>query len=116
MLAIYAHTLLWSLGIHLGTNYLMSALTGLLLFFVGITLQHARRNWFVGIRTPWTLSSDAVWDKTHRLGARLFKLVGLLAVLGLLPRFAIYLVLVPVVTASIVVVVCSYLCYQALET
>ena len=116
MLAVYAHTLLWSLGIQLGTNYLMSALTGLLLFFVGVTLQHAKRNWFVGIRTPWTLSSDAVWQKTHRLGARLFKLTGVLALLGLLlPAFAIYLVLVPVVTASIVIVVYSYFCYQATE-
>ena len=116
MLAVYAHTLLWSLGIQLGTNYLMSALTGLLLYFVGITLQHSERNSFVGIRTLWTLSSDAVWDKTHRLGVRLFKLVGLLAVLGmLLPGFAIHLVLVLVVTASIVTVVYSYCCYRVLE-
>ena len=116
MLAVYAHTLLWSLGIQVGTNQLVSALTGLLFFFVGVTLQHAKRNWFVGIRTPWTLSSDAVWQKTHYLGARIFKLTGVLALLGLLlPTLAIYLVLVPVVTASIIIVVYSYFCYQKIE-
>ena len=116
MLAVYAHTLLWSLGIQVGTNQLVSALTGLLFFFVGVTLQHAKRNWFVGIRTPWTLSSDAVWQKTHYLGARIFKLAGVLALLGLLlPTLAIYLVLVPVVTASIIIVVYSYFCYQKIE-
>jgi len=116
MLAVYAHTLLWSLGIQVGTNQLVSALTGLLFFFVGVTLQNAKRNWFVGIRTPWTLSSDAVWQKTHYLGARIFKLTGVLALLGLLlPTLAIYLVLVPVVTASIIIVVYSYFCYQKIE-
>ena len=36
-----------------------------------------RPNWFVGIRTPWTLSSELSWTKTHRLGGRLFVLVGI---------------------------------------
>ena len=44
---------------------------------IGNLLPRARPNWFVGIRTPWTLSSDRVWEKTHRFGGRLFVADGL---------------------------------------
>jgi uncharacterized membrane protein len=37
-----------------------------------------RRNSFLGIRTPWTLASDAVWDRTHRAAGRLWVVGGLL--------------------------------------
>lgn len=47
--------------------------TGVLLFFVilGNFLGTVRPNYFVGIRTPWTLESPATWRATHRLGGRL---------------------------------------------
>jgi uncharacterized membrane protein len=51
---------------------------GGLLIVIGNLLPRARPNWFVGIRTPWTLSSDRVWEKTHRLGGRLFAAAGVL--------------------------------------
>ncbi|MEM1515464.1 MAG: SdpI family protein [Candidatus Bathyarchaeia archaeon] len=43
---------------------------------IGILCEDSKRNWFIGIRTPWTLSSDRVWEKTHRLGGKLFKTAG----------------------------------------
>lgn len=46
--------------------------------FLGNVLGKVRRNFWMGIRTPWTLSSDAVWEGTHRLAARLLAAVGLL--------------------------------------
>jgi uncharacterized membrane protein len=57
---------------------------GLLFVAIGNLLPRARPNWFVGIRTPWTLSSDRVWEKTHRFGGRVFVLGGILIVLGAL--------------------------------
>lgn len=53
-------------------------LGGMLLFFalLGNVLGKVRRNFYVGIRTPWTLASDAVWEGTHRLGAWLFVIAG----------------------------------------
>src|SRR5450756_1845627 len=50
---------------------------GILLIVIGNLLPRARPNWFVGIRTPWTLSSDRVWEKTHRFGGRVFVAGGL---------------------------------------
>jgi len=43
---------------------------------MGILLKNVKRNWFLGFRTPWTLSSDAVWDKTHHVGGNIFILYG----------------------------------------
>jgi uncharacterized membrane protein len=55
---------------------------GLLFVFLGNYLTRVEPNWFVGIRTPWTLSSDTVWRKTHRTGGFLFVIAGLAVALG----------------------------------
>ncbi len=53
-------------------------IVGLFLAFMGNYLTTVQPNYFVGIRTPWTLESPAVWARTHRLGGILFCLAGLL--------------------------------------
>ncbi|MCR4368447.1 MAG: DUF1648 domain-containing protein, partial [archaeon] len=53
----------------------------ILLYAMGALMDNAKRNWFVGIRTPWTVSNDVVWDKTHKLGAPLFKISGAIILL-----------------------------------
>ena len=45
---------------------------GLLFIVIGNYLPKTRSNWLIGIRTPWTLSSEITWEKTHRMGGRLF--------------------------------------------
>lgn len=56
----------------------MPIAVGFLFVVIGNYLARVQPNWFVGIRTPWTLSSDTVWRKTHRLGAFVFVIAGLL--------------------------------------
>ncbi len=76
-------------------------------------MEKARQNWFIGVRTPWTLSSEVVWDKTNRLAGKLFKGAGVLAALGVIfPEYAILLILVPVILAAIYPVIYSYREYQ----
>jgi uncharacterized membrane protein len=55
-------------------------MAGFLILF-GNFIGRLRPSWFVGIRTPWTLSSDAVWRRTHRLAGRLMVPAGLIALL-----------------------------------
>ena len=50
---------------------------GLLFCVIGNLMPKFQRNWFVGVRTPWTLSSRASWHKTHRLAGRLFIVSGI---------------------------------------
>ena len=53
----------------------------LLFALVGNLLRKVRRNFYVGIRTPWTLANERVWDATHRFAAKTFVVAGLLGVL-----------------------------------
>jgi uncharacterized membrane protein len=84
---------------------------GVLLIVIGNLLPRCRPNWFVGIRTPWTLSSDRVWEKTHRFGGRLFVAAGfLIVVAALLWVQWVHLVLITVVLlATAAVLIYSYL-------
>lgn len=56
---------------------------GICLFFaaLGNVLGKVRRNFFIGVRTPWTLANERVWIDTHRLAARLFVAAGLIGFL-----------------------------------
>lgn len=89
---------------------------GALLLVIGSVLGKIRPNWFVGIRTPWTLASKRAWLKTHRLGGWLFMAWGLVEILAglLLPTGRG--VTVTVVGAGVVVailVVYSYLVWRS---
>lgn len=109
MVAVHVQILLWNVGIHISPNIVFPAGTGLLFFYMGILIENAERNWFVGIRTPWTLSSDRVWKKTNRLGGKLFKLAGIVAISGtFFPKYAILFIVVPVLLVAVFMVVYSY--------
>jgi uncharacterized membrane protein len=87
---------------------------GILFFFVGYMMRRAKRNFFIGIRTPWTLSSDRVWDETHRLGSLLFMISGVLAFLGsfLGGMIAFWFLFVPLIGSTLFTLVYSYILYQ----
>jgi uncharacterized membrane protein len=81
----------------------------LIFYYAGVLVQNAKQNWFIGIRTPWTLSSERVWDRTHKLGGNLFKASALIGLLGLLVQdYAIWLILIPVIVTAIYTVAYSY--------
>jgi len=110
---IYLLTLVWNLGVRFNMIKALIPAFGILFYCCGILVENAKRNWFIGIRTPWTLSSDLVWEKTHRIGGKLFKLSGIISFLGFLfSDFAIFFVLVPVFFAAIYTIVYSYFIYK----
>ena len=115
MLYIHALTLAWGLGYN---NFKMSAamlpLIGVLFIFIGYMLRKAKRNFFIGIRTPWTLSSDMVWDKTHQLGSVLFIVSGAFAIVGGFfgGMLAFWLMFVPLIGSSIFLMIYSYVLYR----
>lgn len=73
-----------NLGYKMSMNYLMIPGLSILFFYSGVLMEKSRRNWFIGIRTPWTLSSDTVWEKTHDLGGKLFKCYAAFILIALL--------------------------------
>ena len=111
----YVHmlTMLWNLSYRFNIIQLLAPAFGLLIYYAGIMMENAKQNWFIGVRTPWTLSSEVVWDKTNKLAGKLFKVAGVLAAMGLIfPKYAIFLILVPVILAAVYPIIYSYQKYQ----
>ncbi len=116
LLFVHIQVVLWNAGIKLNPGSTMPLGLGMLMMYVGILFEKAKRNWFIGIRTPWTLSSDIVWERTHRLGSKLFIAAGVIVLLGsLLPEYSIYPVLIPVLAAALIPAVYSYLEFRKLK-
>lgn len=109
--------LIQSSGFNLAIHILVPLLIGFLFIIIGNYMQTVKPNWFMGIRTPWTLSSDSVWKKTHRFSGRLFMLGGLFfLIIPLLPEawiFAYILTLV-IITGGMPLIY-SYLIYRKEE-
>lgn len=113
MLLVHLQVILYNLGIKLDVNVFVSLLTAVILYFASLLVEKAKRNWFIGIRTPWTLSSDVVWDKTHRVGGMLLKVCSVLAILGAFFRDHAYLfILIPLLATTLYLVIFSYVEYQ----
>ena len=116
MAVIHGGVIAFNLGYEFDFTLLILTTVAGLFYYVGVLLEHAERNWFVGIRTPWALSSADVWDRTHRLGSRLFKLTALVALIGLFfGEYAIYFLVVPALLTAGITVVYSYYLYEQLE-
>ena len=69
------------LGAKLDIGRIVSLIVGAMFAVIGNFLGKTRSNWFVGIRTPWTLSSERSWTRTHRLAGYLFVAAGILVIL-----------------------------------
>ncbi len=110
LLYIYLLTIFWSLGGRFNMNQALSPAFAILFFCAGILIEKSKRNYFIGIRTPWTLASEKVWDKTHKLGGKLFKASAIICLLGLFfPNYAVWLLLVPVIFSAVFSFIYSYI-------
>lgn len=78
LFVLYLLTGLNGLGIDVGFGLIFPVLIGALLSLVGYFIRDVKTNWFFGIRTPWTISSEVVWGKTAVFGSRLFMVSGIL--------------------------------------
>jgi uncharacterized membrane protein len=103
-----------ALGWALDTGRAVMGGVGVLLVVIGNYLPRIRSNWFMGIRTPWTLSSESVWRDTHRIGGRAFVAGGVAMVLaGFIPGvLAQLLAIAAVMVSTLIPVVYSYLAWR----
>ncbi len=86
---------------------------GLLFVLLGNYMGKIRQNYFVGIKLPWTLSNEEVWNRTHRVGGWCFVLAGILMVLGAYFKIVMgWLFVVAMVTCLIVPILYSYIIYK----
>ncbi|VVB70451.1 SdpI/YhfL protein family protein [uncultured archaeon] len=92
---IHLLSLLANLGYSINFVYCLIPAIAILFYCCGILVENSKRNYFVGVRTPWALHSDVVWDKTNKRGGFLFKILSLICLIGLfLGNYAFILLLI----------------------
>ncbi|MBN2067594.1 MAG: SdpI family protein [Candidatus Diapherotrites archaeon] len=112
-LVFYGVTLMPNFGIEFSYNLLFITPLSFLFVAIGLLMPSFKRNFFVGIRTPWTLASDRVWAKTHRFGGRLFIVFGIATLFSVaLPEWAFAVVIGLALLMVAATFVYSYLVYK----
>ncbi|MCX6784978.1 MAG: SdpI family protein [Candidatus Komeilibacteria bacterium] len=119
MFGVYLIASANALGYAVRVEIWIPVIIGLLFMVMGNYFGKIKPNWFMGIRTPWTLSSEEVWNKTHRLGGKLFMILGLLMLITpfwhLPSAIRFWLVIIPVLLVALVPMVYSYVIYKRIK-
>lgn len=115
---VYIHVLVvvWNLGYRFPIEQGLIPAVAVLFVAVGSLVERAEPNWFIGIRTPWTLSSATVWRRTHQHAGRLCKLAGVSTLGGLIrPEHFASFIAVPAGANAVITTVYSYVAYHQLD-
>ena len=114
MTYVYGLSLAWNLGWRFDFGQLITPVTALVFYGIGVLLGNTKQNWFMGIKTPWTLSSKTVWTNTHHLGGKLFKISGAIALVGAFfgGWISLLLILGPTLVSAVYLIYYSYTEYQ----
>ena len=110
---LYILTILWNKNVSFDFNQALLPAMGVLFICIGILIKNAKRNYMIGIRTPWTLANDEVWNRTHSLGGKLLIASGVLTTLrDMWPKYAVVFILAPNLIVTLVTMVYSYIIYK----
>lgn len=113
MFLIHMTTIVWSLGYEFDIKFVIIPSISILIYYAGVLMQHSKQNWFIGIKTPWTLSDKDVWDKTHKMGSKLFKFGAIILLISLLfPGEYFWFMLLLFLTMALYPILYSYLIYK----
>ena len=106
-----------ALGMAISIPFVISLCLSVLFLFLGNYMGKLRRNFWAGFRTPWTLASDTVWERTHRVGGWLMALAGLLGIiLSFIPPLRLWGLLALIGIVIVATTVYSFVLYQRLST
>ena len=102
-----------NIGLTLNMGQFFAPAFALLFYSMGVLISKSERNFFIGIRTPWTLYSEKIWNETHAFGSKLVKLSAVICLFGLfLPQHAFAFILVPIIISLFAAMVYSYLKFR----
>jgi immunity protein, SdpI family len=104
-----------ALGVVLDVSRAIEGGICLLIALLGNVMGKVRRNFFVGIRTPWTIANEQVWNATHRFAAKTFFAGGLFGLIAVILRAPFWLPVTAIMVAALVPVIYSLMLYKRLE-
>lgn len=97
------------------TNKTIMILISLLMIILGNYFPTFKRNWFFGIKTPWTMSNEDVWNQTHRFAGKLFVIAGVISFIGIILTNSTYFLFVTFMIAALWTGLYSFWVYQKLS-
>ncbi|MFH1671799.1 MAG: SdpI family protein [Candidatus Portnoybacteria bacterium] len=116
LVLIYFYSLWAALGSELNINYLILPAISVLFFSMGFFMPKIKKNYFVGIRTPWTLASEPVWEKTHQFGGKCFMLAGIIFLLAaFFPDYFVQIMILIILVAALLPITYSYFIFKKVE-
>ncbi|MFH1841464.1 MAG: SdpI family protein [Candidatus Nealsonbacteria bacterium] len=114
--SLYFYTLYAALGTNFNINYFIIPAISILFVVLGIFMPKIKKNYFVGIRTPWTLHSEEVWNVTHKFSGKIFITAGLISCLGLFfSEYTFLIVMAAILSAAFISVIYSYFAFKKIE-
>jgi len=113
---VHALVVLWNVGYGFSITPALAPAIAVLYYAVGALVEDAEQNWFVGFRTPWTLSNEQVWADTHAVAGKLMRGAAILTLGALaLPEYAMAFLVGPVVAVAVFATGYSYWDYRQIE-
>ncbi len=114
--SLYFYTLWVGLGSEFNINYFILPATSALFILIGMFLPKIRKNYFVGIRTPWTIHSEEVWDKTHQFSGKLFVIAGMIALASIFfPKYSFLIFMAVILSAAVLSTASSYFIFRKVK-
>lgn len=113
-IVISAATIAFGLGKKIDIATITTSLVAILMIFIGNYLPKVKRNYTIGIKLPWTMNSDYVWEKTHILAGKVYMLGGLLILIGAILFNNFYFFISVFVLMTFIPMIYSYKIYRDL--
>ena len=110
LLLMHVVVLMGATGTQIRMERVLMPSVGIFIAIMGLLIPRVHPNWFVGIRTPWTLTSDLSWERTHKVGGPLFVMLGVVMIASsfLAPEVAIWILVAAALAIVIFLFAYSY--------
>lgn len=111
---LFSLTGLNGLGYKIDIGFYVPLMVGMMFIILGALLKNVKMNWFLGIRTPWTMSSENVWNKTHELSSSVLMISGFLMAATVLVsvKYKIALFILAIALIVFALPIYSYILYS----
>lgn len=113
MTYVYFLTIAWNMGKEFEMTVAILPAFAIFFYFAGHLIGKAKMNYMIGIKLPWTLSSEDNWNKTHKKGEYVFKIIGIMTLIGaFFGKYSFWFLFTPLTIGMVYLVVYSYLEYK----